>query len=126
MSATQCVYCQEPLPPRGRSGPARRYCSGRCRQAASRDRAVAVEWDVWTGSTTADDPTIEELPEYLTSAHTATPEDQLAQAIVETRSLAEIYRRLALENGPNLAWRASRMADTLTAAVRRYFNGDPQ
>lgn len=37
--ATTCQQCAKPLPPPQRTGRTRRYCSGRCRSAARRDRS---------------------------------------------------------------------------------------
>lgn len=132
MSAILCVQCGEVLPPRGKSGPARRYCSGRCRQAALRDRQSAIEWDAWQNANADVDlskltvAAVEPLPALLAEIDSAPPEDQLARAVLETKTLAETYHRLGHETGPNLAWRATRMGDTLTAALRRYFQqGDP-
>lgn len=69
---------------------------------------------------------IEPLPALIAEVDSAPPEDQLARAVLETKTLAETYHRLGHETGPHLAWRATRMGDTLVAALRRYFQeGDP-
>lgn len=50
-------------------------------------------------------------------------EDQLARAVLETRTLADGYARLAPQLPPPLERRASRMADLLNAALARIFGG---
>lgn len=52
-----------------------------------------------------------------------TPEDRLSRAIIETKTLADAYKRLGAELHPTLGVRATRMAETLSAAMRRFFGG---
>jgi len=43
-SAPRCIVCDAPLPPPGRRGPTRRYCSASCRAAASKKRRADAFW----------------------------------------------------------------------------------
>jgi hypothetical protein len=128
---TVCVQCGGPLPPPGKRGPARRYCSGACRTAASRDR-IEGSWD-WTQpaqpAAVVEAQTREvllEVAESIIKEVAAAPaEERLARAIVETRVLSSGYGRLAPDLPPALAWRAAEMSTTLGESVERLF-GRPE
>ena len=112
MAFGRCKQCGEELPPRARTGPAREYCNGRCRMEAHRDRVSAsVTFD---GS-----PAVEfTVPELVTPVPV---EDQLARAVIESRTLADGFARIAPDLPPQLGHRARSMSRVLHEALTRFF-----
>lgn len=122
-----CPTCREPLPPRASTGRPRKYCSARCRDDAYRERLAQQEvWQTLDDVQPVDDAslkrmTAEAVAEALNGIPNKSPEDRLAQAILETRNLAWHYRKLSRELRPDLGWRAERMGDSLLSTLRRLF-----
>jgi hypothetical protein len=118
--------CGAPIA-RAATGRPRRYCSGRCRQAAARERAgFAVVTDVPVSGDPVDDAalrslTIEAVAAELDAAQPSDPVGQLARAVSETEGLAVAYGHLARKTPRGLGWRASGMADHLRSGLERYF-----
>ena len=120
----KCQQCGETLPPRGRSGPPRRYCSGRCRMEAHRDRqvgpfAASAVFEPAGGPP----PDVPPLEAGWSEDRSVPIEDQLARALIETRTLADGYARMAPQLPPGLASRSTRMSSLLTDALTRLFGG---
>jgi hypothetical protein len=115
-----------PAPTR-KGGRQRRYCSHRCRTEAYRDRQAKHEWiDFEPAPQVVTNQQLRAeleavFDEVLISETRAAPEDRLARAIIESKTLASTYQELSREVEPNLSWRASRMSETLSAAIQRYF-----
>lgn len=65
--------------------------------------------------------TVEALIGLVEGARPASPEGQLVAAIIETRTLAWQYRRIARDVGRDLGWRAEGMAEAVEAALKRFF-----
>lgn len=105
------VGCTNTLPPKGKRGPARTYCSPACKAAAFRNRRAAREW----------------LPAIAASElhvpESAPADEQVARAVLETSALAATYRRLAEEARPQLAHRCERMYIALRADLDEIFDG---
>lgn len=123
-----CPICREALPPRAKTGRTRLYCSARCRDEAYRNRIAQSE--VWESLDQEPAPideevlkrlTVEAVAEALANKPEATPEEQLAMAILESRNLAWHYKKIGQEIRPDLAWRAERMSDSILTALRRLF-----
>lgn len=122
MAFGRCRQCGEALPPRGKSGPARVYCSGRCRMEAHRDRlAGSVSGSAAFEPAGPVPPPAEGLvPPVVLDVPV---EDQLARAILEARTLADGFDRLAPLLPPQLGSRASRLAGVIHAGLNRWFGG---
>ncbi len=112
--------CTNALPPRGRRGPARVYCSPACRVAAWRSRARIRELAVlqpaaWEPS---DVPPLE-VPE---TASVSTDE-QVARAILSGRGVAAALEVLGREARPQFAWRCEKAGEEITRVLDTYFEG---
>lgn len=121
-----CVVCGESLPPKRRTGPAARYCSGRCRTEAYRTRlAQSIQPGVGSSSPPAGlyvgAELIEAADALLAAAADAPPEDRLARALIEARTLAHQLARLEVELPPNLAWRSAECGRRLVDVVADLF-----
>jgi hypothetical protein len=116
------------------TGRKRRYCSGRCRQAASRERqgftvdAAALGDAVLPEVTAApvDEVTLrrftaEALAAELEGVQPGDPMTRLIAAVGETENLAYTYKTLAQIAPRNLAWRANAMAEHLRRGLDRFF-----
>lgn len=101
-----CVHCGEELPKGSRKS--RRYCSGRCRIAAMREREAVASLI----------PVGVERGHLPPAAHT---DDQVAVAVLEAQTLAGSLYRLGREARPQLAWRCEGLGSAITQALRRYF-----
>lgn len=128
MSDHRCVICGDPIPPRATPGRPRRYCSGRCRTEAYRIRqAEAFNADLTTPQPRPDAYIRAEMLDVadllLTGETKASPEDQLARAVIESRSLAASFQRISLELPAELAWRAQTMAAQISSNIKRLFGG---
>lgn len=125
-----CPSCREPLPARASTGRPRKYCSARCRDDAYRERLAQQEvWQRLDDVQPIDEEslkrmTAEAVAEALNGLPNASPEDRLAQAILESRNLAWHYKALSREIRPDLAWRAERMGDSIMSALRRLFTNE--
>lgn len=113
-----CVVCNAPLPPAGRRGPARQYCSNRCRSAARRGRARSF---TYYGASPGEEPL--EASE-VAQFRSASTDEQVARAIIEAIGLVNSLRRLGRDARPNLRWRCARLAESLETALKRDFPFD--
>ncbi len=116
-----CEFCGAPIA-RAATGRPRRYCSGRCRTAANRERSTfapagldPVDADAVRALT------VEAVDAVLAGAAPSDPIGQLAQAVSETEALAVEYGRLARSTPANLAERSAAMSDHLRAGLTRLF-----
>lgn len=128
MSVHVCQVCGESIPARPTPGRPRRYCSGRCRTEAYRIRqSEAFNTDLDTPQPRTDAYLRAELLEVadvlLTGDSKATPEEQLARAVIESRTLAATFQRLSTQLPPGLAWRASSMATQISSTLKKLFGG---
>lgn len=67
--------------------------------------------------------TINAIADAIEDRPEADPEDQLVAAVLETKVLAHGFHRLSREVRPDLAWRAEKMATSMTENVSRLFEG---
>jgi len=113
MEQTTCLECGEPFEnaPTGRP---RRYCSGRCRKAANRRKHLAAE----LAAVRHLQPVGIQHGTLPAGAH---PDQQVAVAILEARSLAGAFLRLGREARPQLAWRCEGAGAAIAGALHRYF-----
>jgi len=112
MVASLCAYCHQPLPARRSRGPAASYCSRACRQAAYRARLLQNA----------------RLEPLGLAAQTITPvlapaaaDEQVAQAILEARSVAGSFIRLSREARVEFAWRCGKVGEAMLDAMDDYF-----
>lgn len=126
MTPSRCTTCGEPIPARATPGRPRRYCSGRCRTEAYRQRQAAAFEAEQIGP--QPNPLEYVRAELLAVADTiatnnaaAPVEDQLARAIIETRTLAGSFRRLEPRLPNGLGWRAGEASKRLERVVADLF-----
>jgi len=117
LTIDRCEACTGPLPARAPRGRRRRYCSGRCRTAASRARRAHAGTP--DGADVAGEGA--EPVEAFLRGHSASTDDQVLGVLHEALLLAATYRRLGAEARPPFAWRCSSMADVIDAAILRFF-----
>lgn len=111
--APTCLFCGEPLPPRGRRGPARVYCSGRCREAARRRRRADTLLRAELEPAGASVPIAPPL--------TAHPDDQVVVAVLEADRLVGAFLRLGRDARPAFSWRCTKVGEALRAALSASF-----
>jgi hypothetical protein len=114
MAVSSCAYCHQPLPVRRSRGPAASYCSRACRQSAYRARVRQQT----------------HLEPLGLAAQTISPvrapaeaDRQVAQAILEARSVAGAFIRLGSEARIEFAWRCAKVGEAMLDAMDRYFPG---
>lgn len=128
MTHPTCAYCRQSLPTAAKTGRPRRYCSDACRDGAYRDRqSQAVVWEQLdepfdpVDEATLRALTIEAVTADLTNRPSASPEERLVRAVIETRVLATQYMRIGQLTRPELSWRAQSMSEALRKDLARYF-----
>ena len=107
-----CYQCSAPLPPRppGRHGPPRRFCSDRCRKAASRARRrIDLE------------PPLAFVCELPPLPPTPNPDELTMRAVLEARGAAATFARLAPIARRDFGWRCERAAVEIKRVVDDYF-----
>lgn len=97
-----------------KTGRHRRFCSDVCRKAAFNLRHNEIVWEP------LDDVVAEHVPE---PTPTPNPDDAVAGAIVEARIIAGTFRNLGRRARPQLAWRCTKTAEAIHAALEDYFEG---
>ena len=107
-----CAACNAPLVPAATGRP-RRYCSPRCRKAASRARTAA-----WSAPPT---PIEEEPAEAWLVGRESDPDAQVTAAVIEALLLAASLRRLSGTARKGLRHRCAGLADVIDEGLRRYF-----
>lgn len=106
--------CDNRVPPKGRRGPARVYCSDACRVAALRERRQGQRWL----------PAVD--PEALQVPSSGSTDEQVVRAVAEQKALASIFARLAGEARPELAAPCERMCRSIRAALGENFGEEGQ
>jgi len=97
-----------------KTGRRRRFCSPACRKASFNLRHNEIVWEPLPGS---DEPlVIEPTP-------TPRPDDAVAGAIVEARTLAGTFSNLGRRARPQLAWRCTKTGEAIHSALDDYFEG---
>ncbi len=119
----RCEFCSAELPPAKPGGRRRRFCDnkGRCRKAAARQRALEKAQPWCAPHELKHEP--EEPVEAFLIGRQAPVDDQIVSALHETKVLAGTFRRLSTEARPQLAPRASGMAEALDGALDEHFPG---
>lgn len=119
------------MPPAGTRGPARRYCSGRCREATRRDKAnpAVTEWKPATLKPVAPAKPREDrereifiqiakaAPRYLP------PETQIAEIVLEVRSASVRLESVADQTDGMLRARSYELLEALRRALTRFLGG---
>ena len=95
-----------------KTGRRRRFCSAACRKAAYNARHNTIEWAPATpaGLAAESDP-----PD-------PRPDEAVAGAVVEARTLAGAFAHLARNARPQLAWRCEKTSTAINAALDDYFS----
>jgi hypothetical protein len=112
MVVSLCAYCHQPLPARGRRGPAPSYCCRACRQAAYRARQrqqVRLEPLGLAAQT---------IPPAGAPAST---DSKVLQALVEARSIGGAFIVLGREARVEFAWRCTKTGEAILDAMDRFF-----
>jgi hypothetical protein len=94
----------------------RRFCSPACRQAAYRRRRNEIVWEPLDGAGV--EPVVAITPE-----STPRPDDAVAGAIIEARTLAGAFTNLGRCARPQFAWRCTKMGEAIHSALDDYFEG---
>ena len=98
------------------TGRHRRFCSPACRQAAYRRRGDEIVWEP------LDDAGAE--PAAITAQPLPTrPDDAVAGAVLEARTIAGTFTRLGRHARPQLAWRCAKAGEAIRTALDDYFEG---
>jgi hypothetical protein len=113
---TGLCACGRPLPPRAARGPARRYCSSRCRSAASRARRAG-----FAGELAAPAPLEPAGALLVGKCKPGSTDAQVCAVVHELIILAATMHRLSREARRPFAWRCAGMAEVIDAGLSRYF-----
>jgi hypothetical protein len=109
----KCVGCGVPIQ-QPRTGRPRRYCSTRCKKADYRRRHNEIVWEPL-------DPAVaEHVPE---PTPTPNPDEAVAGALVEARTVAGVFTNLGRRARPQLAWRCTKTGEAIHTALDDYFEG---
>ncbi len=136
LSIPYCADCGAPLGPRppGRPGPPASYCSPRCRQAAYRDRRRRLDYAAPLDFAGPPPDPVElladaygiELPPTPDTPDTpppATVDQQIADAVLDAKSLAATFARLSLVARRRLAPGLEKTAQAIARALADHFPG---
>jgi len=97
-----------------KSGGRRRFCSAACKQAAYRARRNEIVWEPL-------DPAVaEHVPE---PTPTPNPDEAVAGAVLEARTLAGTFHNLGRRARPQFAWRCTKTGEAIHSALDDYFEG---
>lgn len=107
-------YCSN-LVTQTATGRHRRFCSPACRQAAYRRRRDEIVWEP------LDDAGVE--PAAIAAQPPPRPDDAVAGAIIEARTIASTLTHLGRHARPQLAWRCAKAGEAMHAALDDYFEG---
>ena len=97
-----------------KTGRRRRFCSPACRKAAYHVRHNMIMWQP------LDDAVAEHVPEPTPSGD---PDEAVAVAVLEARTLAGAFRDLGRRARPQLAWRCTKTGEAIHSALDDYFEG---
>lgn len=100
-----------------RAGRRRRFCSAACRQAAYRRRHHEILWEP------LDDAFVRPAEVTPEPEPASRPDDAVAGAIIEARTLAGMFANLGRRARPQLAWRCTKTGKAIHAALDEYFEG---
>ncbi len=98
-----------------KTGRRRRFCSPACRKAAFTLRHNEIVWEP------LDDAGADRLA--ISPEPTSRPDDAVARAVIEARTLACAFTSLNRCARPQLAWRCQKMGEAIHAALDDYFGG---
>lgn len=133
MIPTTCAVCQEPLVARARPGNPRRYCSSACRNEAYRARLersselddLDVDLPRLDSTTLVRAQLVAVAEELAVDRSSAPPEEQLARALLEARTLATALIRLEPRLPTGLAWRSATLGEQLLSHLSDLFESEP-
>lgn len=109
-----CYWCSADLPPRplGTHGPPRRFCSDRCRKAASRARRhIDLE------------PALAFAYELPPLPPTPNPDELTMRTVLEARDVVAAFARLVPLARRDFGWRCEGAAAAITRALDEHFPG---
>lgn len=100
-----------------RGGRARIYATGACRIRAMRRRHALADIDgVAEFQPVAD--LVNAEPVVIAAGST---DDQVARSILEARSIGHAFQRLGTSARPEIAWRCSKVGESITSALAEFF-----
>ena len=102
-----------------KAGRRRRFCSPACRQAAYRRRHI--DEIVWEPLDNAGVEPVASAPE-----STPRPDEAVAGAFIEARTLAATFTNLGRCARPQLAWRCAKTGEAIHSTLNDYFEGVDQ
>lgn len=108
--------CGAALVRAGRRGPAPQYATANCRKRAERRRRQIAVLNASVGSPLP----VVEVPLPPMSA----VDDQVARALLDARGVGFALQRLGAHARPELAWRCTKLGDTIVAAISDAFGKD--
>ena len=114
-SAPRCAVCDAPLPPPGRRGPARRYCSASCRAAASKRRRADAFWSHPQG-----DAVLAALPEIALEQSQMGDVDEVALTVLWA-GRGRAHGRPRAGGPPRVACRCELVGKSLAAVLEENF-----
>jgi hypothetical protein len=112
----RCIVCDAPLPPPGRRGPARRYCSASCRAAASRERRAHTQW-----SSPRAEAVLAALPEIAVEQPQMGDLDEVALTVLWAWGVVGRMAGHAREAHPKVACRCELVGTALAAVLEQNF-----
>ena len=112
-STCEAPLCQNPVT-QPKTGRRRRFCCPACRKAAFNLRHNEIVWEP------LDNAVVAHVPE---PTPTPNPDEAVAGALVEARTLAGTFRNLGRRARPQLAWRCTKTGEAIHTALDDYFEG---
>jgi hypothetical protein len=107
-------YCDKPVRQQ-KTGRPRRFCSDACRKAAYNLRRSEIVWEPMDAGRAESAVTPGPPP--------ARPDEAVASAILEARTIAGAFTHLGSHARPQLAWRCAKAGEAIHAALDDYFEG---
>ena len=115
-SPLRCAACDGPLPPPGRRGPARRYCSASCRAAASKRRRAEAFWSHPQG-----EAVLAALPAIALEKMQMGEIDEVAVTVLWAGGVVGRMAGHAREADPRIACRCELVGKALAAVLEENF-----
>ena len=109
-------HCEQRLT-QPKTGRRRRFCSAACRKASYDVRHNTIVWEPLDGGQGNNDPSPN------AAKPVSRPDEEIASAIVEARTLAGKFAHLSRYSRPQLAWRCEKTGAAIHAALDSYFEG---
>ena len=119
-SAPRCAACDAPLPPPGRRGPARRYCSTSCRAAASKKHRADTFWSNPRG-----EAVLAALPAIALEQPQMGDLDEVALTVLWAWGVVGRMAGDAREAYPRIAGRCELVGRALVAVLEENFPSGP-